>query len=353
MNIITVVGIRPDFIRMSEIFRRLDADSSINHTLVHTGQHFDTLLSSVFFKELHIAQPTYNLNIGGPGKSHYHQTADLTVKLIELIKAEELRPDWIVFLGDSNSVLVAPSLAKEGYRIAHIEAGMRSYDRRMLEEINRIVCDHTSSLLFTYHKNYTQRLVEEGIERHTIKCVGNTIVEVAEKVKAKIGAADKTKEFILADIHRPENFQDPARLQRILVKIDMFQNYFKLPVKLLGFPRTINAIDKCGIETGAIEVCGLLSYHKYIDQLYNCKFLISDSGTAQEEAALFNTPVLVPREHTERPESYTNKCSVYMSTKPLITREELGHINQEIKADIRWLGNGTASKQIVEGLKNA
>ena len=139
-TIITVTGIRPDFIRMSEIFKKLD--QNFNHILIHTGQHFDKLLSDVFFDELEIREPDFNLNIGGKDKEHFHQTGDLSIKLIETIRKEKLNPDLVIFLGDSNSVCSAMSLKKEGYKIAHIEAGMRSYDKRMLEEINRIVCDH-------------------------------------------------------------------------------------------------------------------------------------------------------------------------------------------------------------------
>ena len=216
MNIITLTGIRPDFIRMSEVFRRLDAEPSVNHILIHTGQHFDKMLSGVFFEQLEIRQPDYNLEIGGKGKHHYHQTAELTVKLIDLIKREELDPDWIVLLGDSNSVLVAPVLKKEGYKVSHIEAGMRSGDRRMLEEINRIMCDHSSELLFTYHPDYTQNLLNENIPADKIECVGNTIVEVAGKFSEHLWQRrPKLDNRILLDIHGPENFKDPHRLQEI------------------------------------------------------------------------------------------------------------------------------------------
>ena len=208
-NILTISGIRPDFIRMSEAFRRLDECPNINHQLIHTGQHFDKMLSDVFFDELDIRSPDFNLEIGGPGKEHFHQNAELTVKLIELIRKQNLDPDLILFLGDSNSVLVAPSLAKEGYKVGHIEAGMRSYDRRMLEEINRTVCDHSSEILFTYHDDYTENLVREGIPRHKIYNVGNTIVEAANKFKEDITKTQKKRDKILLDIHRPENFKCP------------------------------------------------------------------------------------------------------------------------------------------------
>ena len=153
-TIITVTGIRPDFIRMSEIFKKLD--KNFNHILIHSGQHYNTLLSDVFFDELEIREPDYNLGIGGPNKEHFHQTSELSIKLIELIREKELNPDLIIFLGDSNSVVSSVALKKEGYRIGHIEAGMRSGDKRMLEEINRTVCDICSDFLFVYHENYKE-----------------------------------------------------------------------------------------------------------------------------------------------------------------------------------------------------
>jgi UDP-N-acetylglucosamine 2-epimerase (non-hydrolysing) len=153
-TIITITGIRPDFIRMSEIFKKLD--ENFNHILIHSGQHYNTILSNVFFQELEIREPDYNLGIGGPNKEHFHQTAELSTKIIELIREKNLNPDLIIFLGDSNSVVSAVALKKEGYKIGHIEAGMRSGDKRMLEEINRMVCDICSDFLFVYHDNYKE-----------------------------------------------------------------------------------------------------------------------------------------------------------------------------------------------------
>jgi UDP-N-acetylglucosamine 2-epimerase (non-hydrolysing) len=209
-TVITVTGIRPDFIRMSEIFKKLD--ENFNHILIHTGQHFDRLLSDVFFDELEIRKPDYNLEIGGMGKEHFHQSADLSVKLIELIRKKNLNPDIILFLGDSNSVTVSVPLKKEGYRIGHIEAGMRSYDKRMLEEINRVVCDHCSDYLFVYHENYKEKALREGIPEENIFVVGNTIVEVANKLGYN---GPRKRNTVLLDIHRPENFKYENRLRNI------------------------------------------------------------------------------------------------------------------------------------------
>jgi len=148
-TIITITGIRPDFIRMSEIFKKLD--NNYNHILIHTGQHYDTTLSDVFFKELNIREPDYILNTGKNSTNHYEQLAYLSINIPKLLIDNNIIPDLIIFLGDSNSAAVSLPLKKEGYKIAHIEAGMRSYDKRMLEEINRTVCDHCSDILFVYH----------------------------------------------------------------------------------------------------------------------------------------------------------------------------------------------------------
>tara|TARA_R100000329_G_scaffold151161_1_gene146185 strand:- start:1270 stop:2349 length:1080 start_codon:yes stop_codon:yes gene_type:complete len=354
INVLTVSGIRPDFIRMSEVFRALDFSPQINHTLIHTGQHFDHTLSGVFFDELDIREPDYNLSIGGKGKEHFHQNAELTVKLIELIRKESLEPDWIFFLGDSNSVLVAPSLAKEGYRVAHIEAGMRSRDRRMLEEINRVMCDHSSELLFTYHEDYTNNLKNEGIPAHKCECVGNTIVEVVNKHSADLKQKSKENSHILLDIHRPENFKDRERLQGIFNWARDLSVEFGVKCISLKFPRTYQYINLYGIDTHCVEHIELMSYKEYIRSVYNSVFIISDSGTAQEEPALLATPVLVPREFTERPQSYDANCSKYLplnygQTEIMEICNFITNTSKSMTTD--WLGSGQTSASIVRKIQ--
>lgn len=356
MRILTITGIRPDFIRMSKIFKAFD--DNFEHILVHTGQHYDKMLSEVFFEELNIRKPDYNLEIGGIGKEHFHQTADLSVKIIELIRNENLNPDLICFLGDSNSVVSAVALKKEGYRIAHIEAGMRSYDRRMLEEINRVVCDHCSDHLFVYHENYKQKALNEGIPEERITVVGNTIVEVAEELKPDLLKRPKKNNQIILDVHRPENFKYLIRLKNIIEYAKMVSEYFKLPVKMLNFGRTEQKLNEWGIDLGDIELIPLMSYKKYIEAVYDSLFIISDSGTAQEEPAIFNTPVIVPRDFTERPESVENFCSymidvnTYMDIKWLHSLDYLKNIAYKaIKINPDWLGDGNTSELIVEKIK--
>jgi UDP-N-acetylglucosamine 2-epimerase (non-hydrolysing) len=265
-TVITVTGIRPDFIRMSEIFKKLD--DNFNHILIHTGQHFDKLLSDVFFDELEIRKPDYNLEIGGIGKEHFHQSADLSVKLIELIRKKNLNPDIILFLGDSNSVTSAVPLKKEGYMIGHIEAGMRSYDKKMLEEINRVICDHCSDFLFVYHENYKMKALNENIKEDSIFVVGNTIVEV---VKNHIPKEDKKNDRIILDIHRPENFKYKERLQNIINFTNEISEKYNLPVFMLGFKRTLDYIKEFDIKLNKIKVIDLLPFKEYVNQVYHGK----------------------------------------------------------------------------------
>ena len=349
-NIITVSGIRPDFIRMSEVFKRLDEDDNINHTLIHSGQHYDDLLSGIFFEDLNIRQPDYNLNTGKEAVNHYEQQSILSTKLITLIQNKRLSPDLILFLGDSNSVLASIPLKKEGYVIGHIEAGMRSYDERMLEEINRKACDHVSNLLFVYHNDYKNNLLKENISEDRIHVVGNTIIEPLR------GIADASykgnKKHILLDIHRPENFKYEDRLRSIINYGNYCYNNTNTPVKLLQFNRTLSYIKKFNIDLGNIELIPLMGYKNFIKFMQDSLFIISDSGTAQEEPGLLGVPVVVPRDFTERPQSVDSNCSIMLSV------EDKNQWNNSINwtttnpiLNTNWLGNGTASYKIIDIIK--
>jgi UDP-N-acetylglucosamine 2-epimerase (non-hydrolysing) len=349
-TIITVSGIRPDFIRMSSIFKKLD--DSFNHILIHTGQHFDKLLSDVFFDELEIRKPDYNLGIGGMGKEHFHQTSELQIKLIELIRNENLNPDVIIFLGDSNSVLASTVLKKEGYKIAHIEAGMRSYDKRMLEEINRTICDHCSDYLFVYHDNYKEKALKENISPESIFVVGNTIVEVVNGVTFE---KEEKKNSIVLDIHRPENFKYKERLENIIKYANLVAEKYNCEVEMLSFNRTVQEIEKQNIDLGNIKKIDLMSFKSYLKKINSCKFIISDSGTAQEEPCLLGVPVIVPRDFTERPESVENNCSFMINVNTENNQtwpNSFEWLDSEKEINTEWLGDGTTSDKIIETLKN-
>jgi UDP-N-acetylglucosamine 2-epimerase len=351
-TIVTITGIRPDFIRMCETFKQLDVH--FNHVLVHTGQHYDDLLSGVFFEQLHLREPDYILNTGKSSSSHFEQLAYLSVEIPRLFKKENINPDLILFLGDSNSAGVSFPLKKEGYKIGHIEAGMRSYDKRMLEELNRTICDHCSDILFVYHEDYLNQLKLENITKN-IHVVGNTIVEPFTMFKESIICNPKKNNMILLDIHRPENFKYVNRLKNIFKFGNKCSEKYKLPVKLLYFKRLNDEIEKHKIELDKIQMIPLYPYKEYLDTVYNCRFIISDSGTGQEEPALLNTPVIVPRDFTERPQSYTNNCSIKLNVENLNTHEVFEWIETietgKKQIDTGWLGNGNTSKLIVNEIK--
>ena len=348
-KVVTVTGIRPDFIRMSEIIRRLDEDPFFDHILVHTGQHYDEMLSGVFFKGLEIREPDYNLLIGADKRAHYHQQAELSTKIIELFERQNITPDIVLFLGDSNSVLASVPVRKQGYKVGHIEAGMRSYDERMLEEINRKVCDHVSNYLFVYHENYKLKAMREGISEDKIFVVGNTIVEPLEKF-ANLSYVGRN-EHILLDIHRPENFQHEARLRIIVDFANRYSKMFLLPVKMVAFGRTLAAVEKYKIDLKSIEPDPLQSYKDFIKMQQDSYFIISDSGTAQEESPLLGVPVVVPRDFTERPESAKNNCSFMLSLDDTSYQRSLTWIERHDKCSTEWLGDGSTSYRILEILR--
>lgn len=348
-TVMTISGIRPDFIRMSSIFKELD--KNFNHILVHTGQHYDKLLSDVFFDELNIRQPNYILNTGKNGGTHYHQLSYLSIAILELIKNKKLKPDIIIFLGDSNSVCAALPLRKEGYIIGHIEAGMRSFDKRMLEEINRTICDHCSNILFVYHEEYKKYLYNENIKCN-VNVVGNTIVEVC---KPFIPTDKKENNMILLDIHRPENYKFKNRMENIIKYANTCSKMFNLPIKMLKFYGTCNTIDKFNLDLGCIELIDLMPYKKYLTTVYHSKFIISDSGTGQEEPAMFNTAVIVPRDYTERPQSIDANCSYMLNINDLSNQSSSFEYLEDIFSgrkfiDISWLGEGNTSRLIIDEL---
>lgn len=348
-TIVTITGIRPDFIRMAEIFKKLD--ENFNHILIHTGQHYDKLLSDVFFDELEIRKPDYVLNTGNESSNHFEQLAYLSKNIPLLFKEKNINPDLIVFLGDSNTSGAAFPLKKEGYKICHIEAGMRSFDKRMLEEINRTVCDHCSDILFVYHDEYKRFLENENIKEN-VYVVGNTIVEVANKFKDEIMNVEKRNDMILIDIHRPENFKYKERLEAIVEFGNLCYEKYNLPVKLLYFKRLKDNLDQFNISLGNIEMIELMPYKKYLNTIYHCKFIISDSGTGQEEPALFNTIVLVPRDYSERPQSYEGNCSFKLKLEDKNYEECFNWLESDISMDLTWLGEGKTAELIIYNLKN-
>ena len=352
-TIVTITGIRPDFIRMNEVFKLLD--KNFNHIMIHTGQHYDDSLSKIFFEDLHIRKPNYTLEMGKNSKTHYEQISYLSKEIFYLFDREKIRPDLILFLGDSNSAIVSPFLFKEGYKIGHVEGGMRSYDRRMPEEVNRVICDYVSDFVFVYTPLYKERLVKENKNPNDIYVVGNTITEI---VKHYMPTGVREKNYILADIHRNENLKTTSQFRHILEFINEFSLKMKLPVKLVKFNRAMKMIEDHNLLEGLKQITpvGPYGFLKYLNLQYNAFAVISDSGTAQEECPLLGVPVIIPRKSTERPESLDNGCSILIGEDLPIKDmmfDTIKFIDSYSINDqkLHWLGQGNTAINIISILK--
>lgn len=352
-TIVTITGIRPDFIRMSKVFERLDA--SFNHIMLHTGQHYDDELSKIFFQQLKIRKPDYTLETGKNSKNHYEQLSYLSTSVIDLLKREKIDPALVLFLGDSNSALVSAPLFKEGYKIGHIEGGMRSYDRRMPEEVNRVICDYVSDHVFVYTPLYKKRLMKENKDPKNIHVVGNTIVEV---VKPYMPKGKKSLDYVVADIHRSENLKTPEQYSHILRYLNETGKRLGLEVRLVKFPRAVKMIEQFDLlaDKPYIKLVGPFGFLDYLALQYHAYGVISDSGTSQEECPLLRVPVVVPRNFTERPESVKFGNSILIGeTTPVETmvRKTIQFFSSYTisKEQTAWLGDGKTSQHIVNILK--
>lgn len=352
-KIITITGIRPDFIRMSKVFEKLD--SNFDHIMIHTGQHYDDELSKIFFDELKIRKPDITLSTGWKSNNHFEQLSYLSKEIIYTIRRKRIDPSIILFLGDSNSALVSAPLFKEGYKIGHIEGGMRSYDRRMPEEVNRVICDYVSDLVFVYTPLYKERLIQENKEADKIFVVGNTIVEVARQYIPK---GKRSRDFIVADIHRTENLKSVKQYNHILTFLDQLGKKTGLEVRLVKFNRAVKLIEQNNLlaDKKNIKLVGPYGFLDYLNLQYNAYGIVSDSGTSQEECPLLGVPVAVPRLKTERPESLENGNSILIGeTKPIgkMLSETISFFeNYSVsKKQLKWLGNGNTSEKIINILK--
>lgn len=305
MKIITIVGARPHFIKAAAVSRVLRATEGINEILVHTGQHYDTNMSDVFFEELEIPRPDYNLGIGSG--THGEQTGKM-LEAIEKVLLEE-EPDWVLVYGDTNSTLAgALAAVKLHIPVAHVEAGLRSFNRRMPEEINRVLTDHASDLLFAPTKTAVMNLRHEGITEERIKLVGDVMYDAAlfygkkaerqSQILNKLGL--KPKEYILATVHRAENTDDPVRLRIIFDALCEIAGEIKVVLPL--HPRTREALIKSGMyDKVASSIC-LTEPVGYLDMVMlekNARLIATDSGGVQKEAFFYRVPCVTLREETE------------------------------------------------------
>ena len=299
-KIVTILGTRPEIIKLSPLIPLLDR--AFSHRLIHTGQHYSAEMDAVFFKELDLRKPDFNLNVGSGTQAE--QTAKMIVEIESILAAE--KPHIVLVQGDTNTTLSgALAAAKLGIRIAHVEAGCRSFDKSMPEEINRIVTDHCSALLFAPDRVAYKNLVAEGISEEKIHLAGSTVADACMRSMKLAGKSEIMKtlrlekgNFILVTVHRAGNTDDIEKLRGIVSALAEISE--KTEIVFPVHPRTKKALEENNIELSKnIKAINPAGYLDFLNLLSNARFAMTDSGGIQEEAALLNTPCLILRNETE------------------------------------------------------
>ena len=327
MKILNVVGARPNFMKIAPLMAEYSQHENIHAILVHTGQHYDEIMSNLFFSELGIPEPDINLEVGSG--SHAVQTAEI-MKRFEPVLVEH-KPDVVVVVGDVNSTIACGLVAvKSGAKLAHIEAGLRSFDRSMPEEINRVLTDSISDFLFCTEQSGVDNLIKEGIAKEKIHLVGHVMIDTLlsnlEKAKKSTiieqlrnqGCLDGDT-FAMLTMHRPSNVDDPKAFSRILDALEVIQN--DMPVLFPIHPRTRKNLVALGLQDrmDSLRNIHLMDPIGYLDflKLSSCaKVVLTDSGGIQEETTVLKVPCITLRENTERPVTVEIGSNQIVGTDP-------------------------------------
>lgn len=306
MKILTILGTRPEIIRLSLIIKKLDK-LGIKNTIIHTGQNYDSKLSDIFFKDLDLREPDYHLGI--KENTVGAQIGKIIEKSEDVILKE--KPGILLVLGDTNSALSAISAARHKIPIMHMEAGNRCFDWRVPEEKNRLIIDHISDWLLPYTERSKENLIREGISSEFIFVSGNPITEILEFYKDKIGKSDilnklslKKKDYFLVTAHREENVDDADTLDVIIQGLNLVAEKFNKDIVFSVHPRTKSKLSKTKITLSKkIKISEPFGFFDFVKLEKDALCVISDSGTVQEECSLLKTPTVTIRETTERPET--------------------------------------------------
>lgn len=301
MKIATIVGARPQFIKAAALSRCIEGQADITEVLIHTGQHYNANMSDVFFSELDIRQPDHHLGIGGG--THGENTGRM-IEAIEKVLIKE-RPDWVLVYGDTDSTLAGALVAvKLHIPLAHVEAGLRSFNRRMPEEINRVLTDHAADLLFAPTTTAVANLAAEGITGDKVQLVGDVMYDATLYYRARVRkpvavAIDDSTPFVLCTIHRAENTDDAVRLTAIVQTLNQLAE--QIPVILPLHPRTVTAMQRLqGVTLNpTVQVIEPVGFLEMTWLLAQCNLVLTDSGGVQKEAYFHQKPCLTLRDETE------------------------------------------------------
>jgi len=352
-----ILGTRPEIIKMSPIIRECEKQS-LDYFILHTGQHYSYNLDRIFFDELELPAPKYNLDVGSG--THAEETGKMLIGIEKVLLKE--KPDIVLVEGDTNTVLAgALAAAKLHIKVGHVEAGLRSYDRSMPEEINRILADHVSDYLFAPTEKAKENLLREGIEEDKIFVTGNTIVDAVyqnlEIAKRKVNILDRlnlnSREYFLVTSHRQENVDIKERLKGILGGLELVYHKFNLPIIYPIHPRTKKRIREFGLEvpegTELIEPTGFL---EFLQLEANARLVLTDSGGVQEETCILKVPCVTLRDNTERPETIEVGSNVLAGVNQ---NKILECVRIMVSKERDWknpFGDGKAGKKIIWRIKN-
>ncbi|MDZ7752596.1 MAG: UDP-N-acetylglucosamine 2-epimerase (non-hydrolyzing) [Gammaproteobacteria bacterium] len=356
LKILNVVGARPNFMKIAPLYEEMLRYPGIDAKIVHTGQHYDKQMSELFFDNLGLPKPHFYLGVGSGG--HGEQTGRVMIEFEKVVLAE--RPDIVLVVGDVNSTIACSLVAvKLGIKVVHVEAGLRSYDRDMPEEVNRVLTDQISDYLFTTERAAADNLAKEGITGDHVIFAGNVMIDSLlhhrEKAASSTVLADlglEPRGYGLITLHRPSNVDDPEVLGRLLDVLGELSA--RLPLLFPMHPRTRNKIEEFGLQ-GKVEAAadlrlmeplGYLDFMKCTD---NALFVLTDSGGVQEETTVLGVPCITTRENTERPITATVGTNVVVGRDTARIREEVVRIldGRGKQGETPELWDGHAAERIV------
>ncbi|WP_292365405.1 MULTISPECIES: non-hydrolyzing UDP-N-acetylglucosamine 2-epimerase [unclassified Methanoculleus] len=347
-----ILGTRPEIIKMSPIIREYEKRGD-NYFILHTGQHYSYSMDRIFFEQLHLPEARYNLNVGSGLQAE--QTGKMLGQIERVLIDEE--PRTVLVQGDTNTVLAgALAAAKLHIHVGHVEAGLRSNDRRMPEEINRILADHASDYLFAPTEASRQNLMHEGIPDGKIFVCGNTVVDALyQNLSISEETIDPLSElgvrpggYFLVTAHRQENVDDARRLGNILKGLERIAADYAMPVIYPMHPRTRKMMERFGLRAGSIRCVEPLDYLSFLQLEKHAGLILTDSGGVQEEACILHTPCVTLRENTERPETVDVGANILVGTDPEAIVEGVRVMMARERAWQNPYGDGTTGRKIVE-----
>jgi UDP-N-acetylglucosamine 2-epimerase (non-hydrolysing) len=353
-----IAAARPNFMKIAPLYHALSKESWCRTSIVHTGQHYDHNMSDAFFRDLRLPSPHFHLEVGSG--SHAEQTGNVMIAYEKIALAE--KPDWIIVVGDVNSTAACAIVgAKLSIPVVHLEAGLRSRDRRMPEEINRLVTDAISDVLWTPSPDADENLIAEGVPKQRIDFIGNIMIDSYEMMRDAI-AADTTfaalglepRQFGVVTLHRPSNVDSPETLGTLVSVLTQVSE--RLPLVFAIHPRTRKKLLEFGLEarllaSGRVRAIEPIGYVQFMNLVSNCAAVITDSGGVQEETTYLGIPCFTLRENTERPVTVTEGSNQLVKPENLLARlnDSLGAATCSGHRPALW--DGSAATRAVQRLR--